>query len=137
MSKVKLTSNETLPASDVPEGTLPALVAAVDDGALNDAKNPSLNVQYTLTDGVFKGKSVYKTYRLRQRQDLAALKAVVQVASVPTDGDGGFETDDLVGRELSVVVRKKTKSWKDNTSGDVVIRNFADVVSVEPLSAKE
>jgi hypothetical protein len=132
MAKIKLSSNDHESDKEVPEGDLPALVASADDAAVADPKMPVLKVQFTITDGDFKTKAVYRSFRLRSKQDHEALNGLCDVVGVALDKNDGFDTNDLIGRELIVVVRLVSRSWKDK-AGKLVTRKFPDVVSFKRL----
>jgi hypothetical protein len=116
----------------VPEGKLLALIASIDDTSV-EAKSPYLKVQFTVTDGDYKTKSAYRNYRLtRAKKDREALRQLVVAAGVKQDTDGDFDSDELIGCEVVVDVKRTRRSWKD-TNGEVVKRAFAEVVTVEKL----
>ena len=107
MAKIKLSEEvETVVRDGAAEGRHPALIAGVDDAAFDNARLPRLTVQFTITKGLFKGTSVYRSYRLRDRGDHDSLVSLARICSIVA-GDGTFDTDALVGHEVIVDLKGK------------------------------
>jgi hypothetical protein len=135
MARIKLSEDAATVVRDgVPEGRHPALIAGVDDATFNDPKVPRLTIQFTITSGLYKGISVYRSHRLRDRGDYDSLVLLARTCSLVAD-DGTFDTDALVGHEIILVLKRKLRSWQDRMTGKPVTRAFPVVDSVERFVA--
>lgn len=94
----------------VPEGQYAVTIEATDLTTTKDSKQPLMKVTYNIAEGEFAGRKIFDNLTFGQMA-LWRVKKLCEASGAPYDS-GGFNTEDLVGRPLQIIVMQEVYEGK-------------------------
>lgn len=126
----------------MPEGMYPALLKKVTEDISKSSKIPMLVVEFSITEGDFKGRPMTQYYMLKDKDGqpskpgLSNFKRLIEnTLGEDRANDPDFDTDELLDQEVELFV--KQESYKNDAGEDVPSNKIKKVLgSATPATAK-